>query len=395
MTRRSLTSSRKTGGLLNLDANVGLNLGGSDPSSGSSGLNLGGLLSGLLSSLGTTSGGNQSSGSGTDIDIGVLVNGLLNSLDISVPISGGNQSSGLDAVLYVYIGTGIPGTQNLLNTITDLVNSLLSSLLGTTLNCKVDSSGSASVDPNTISIDLQVCGLSGNSLGSTLDRILEEVTRLLNDPLDDVEIVINSSVGGPGCPATPTLSASSQPLPSPSTPVGIPNPSVSPSSSSTPSGINLSLLPSTLGQVGGILGDLGLSLGGYDLDPGADLVVGVLVGLGNALSSVDGLVATVTALVDETLDCLLATNVTTVQANSNPTPSPTLSNLGPGDGIVVNIDLGVVLNATLSDTGNLVDGVLSAVSGLLANLLDLDVSVNVDGGPDCGCSGSRKASAKK
>lgn len=392
-TRRS-TSSRKSspgshsGGLLNVDANVNLNLGGS------SGLDLGGLLSGLLGSPGTASGGNQSSGSGNDIDIGALVNGLLDSLRISVPIPGGNHSSGLEVDLYVCIGAGVPGTQSLLGTITDLVNSLLSSLLGATLNCNVDSSCSASVAPDTISIDLQVCGLVGDSLGSTLDKTLEKVTSLLNNLLDGVKIVINSSVGGPGCSATPTLSGSSQLLPSPSTPVVIPHPSVSPSSSWTPNGTNLSWLTSILGRVEGILGGLGLSLGDYGLDPGAGLVVGVSVGLGDTLNGADGLVPAVVALVGETLNCLLATN-DTIQVDSNPIPSSTTSNLGPGDGIVVDIDLGIVVNATLSNAGAVVDVVLSGVSGVLADLLNLDVLVNVNGGHDCGCNRSGGASAKK
>jgi hypothetical protein len=167
--------------------------------------------------------------------------------------------------------------------------------------------------------------------------------------------------------------------------------SVHPSPSSTPhSGIDLNNL---LGQIGGILGDLGLSSDDYHLDAGADLIAGVSVELGDILSSTDGLVDTVVSLVDGILDSLLGTNVTT-QLDPNPTSPPTSSHSGQGDGIVVDIDLGAVLNATLSDTGDLVDGVLSAVSRVLADLLVLDVAVNIDGGHDCGCSGSRKANAK-
>ncbi|KAF9652707.1 hypothetical protein BDM02DRAFT_3183394 [Thelephora ganbajun] len=369
MTRRSITSSRNggspsphSGGLLNIDTNVNFNLGG--------------LLSELLGSRETTPGG-----SGNDLNIDVLVNALLNSLGISVPIYGGNQSSGLEADLSICVGAGISGTQSLLDTITNVVNSLLSSLLGTTFTCKVDSSCSVPADPNTISIGLQVCGLSSDSLESTLDKTLKAATNLLNGLLDGVKIATDSNIGGPGCPATPTFSSSGLPLPSPST---LPHPSVLPLSSS----IGL------LGQVEGILGDLGLASGDYNLNTDTDLIVVVSVGPNDTLITLDGLVAKVITLVDEVLDVLLDTDIT-VQINSNPTTSPTPPNPGQENGIVVGIDLGVVLNATLSDTGALVDGVLLAESEVLAKLLNLDVVVNVDGGHSCQCSGSRKASAKK
>jgi hypothetical protein len=153
-------------------------------------------------------------------------------------------------------------------------------------------------------------------------------------------------------------------------------------------GLTLNLLV----QVKVVLGDLGLSLGNYTLDTGADPIVGVYVGLSDTLSSVDGLVATVIALVDETLDLLLATNVT-VQSALDQSSSSAPSHPSQGGGIVVDIDLGVMLDGTLSDTTGLVDGVLSAVSGVLATLLNVDVVVHVDGGHSCGCSGSKSASA--
>jgi hypothetical protein len=357
MARRSIASShnRRTpsshsGGLLNLDA-----------------LNLDGLLNGVLGSPGTTSGGSQS----------------------------GNQSSGLEVDLNICIGTGFSETQSLLDTITDTVNSLLSSLLGTTLECKVKSSCSAPVDPNTISIGLQICGLSSESLNSTLDQTLKAVTDLLNSLLGRVTVVTESSVGGPGCPATPTSSISSQPHPSSSTSVGPTYLNVHPSPSSTPHSVVdwSGLLNGLLSQVGGILSDLGLGSGDYTIGTGTDLIVGVSVGLCDTLSSTDGLVDTVIALVDETLRSLLGTNLTT-QPNPNPSSPPTSSHTGQGDGIVVDIDLSTVLNATLSDTGDLVADVLSGLPSVLADLLDLDVVVNVDGGHDCGCSGSRRATAK-
>ena len=357
MARRSIASSHNagspsshSGGLLDLDA-----------------LNLDGLLNGVLGSPGTTSGGNQS----------------------------GNQSSGLEVVLDICIGADFSETQNLLDTITDTVNSLLSSLLGTTLECKVKSSSSAPVDPDTISIDLQTCGLSSESLNSTLDQTLKAVTDLLNSLLGSVTVVTESSVGGPGCPATPTSSISSQPHPSSSTSVGSTHSSVHPSPSPTPHSVVdwSGLLNGLLSQVGGILSDLGLSSGDYNIDTGTDPVVGVSVGLCDTLSNTDGLVDTVIALVDETLRSLLGTDLTT-QLNPNPTSPPTSSHTGQGDGIVVDIDLSAVLNATLSNTGDLVADVLSGLPRVLADLLNLDVVVNVDGGHDCGCSGSRSATAK-
>ena len=372
MTRRKITPSHRgrsshgpNSGGVNLATNVNLNLGG--------------LLDGLLG------------GSGLNLD--VLINGLLKSLGIVAPVSG-SQSSGLEAELRICIGADISGTQSLLGTITDVVNSLLSSLLGTTVKCKVEPSCSLSVNPHTISIDLQVCGLSGLSIESTLDKTLKVVANLLNGLLDGVNLVTNCSVGGSGCPATPALPSPSHPLPSPSTEVDGPHPSVSPS---PPAGIDHSGLLNgasneLLVQVRGVLNDLGLSSGDYTLDTGADPIVGVSVGLNDTLGSIDGLVAVVITLVDETLDLLLATNVT-VQTDLDQSSSSAPSHLSQGDGIVVDIDLGVVLDVTLSNTVELVDGVLSAVSGVLATLLDTDVAVNVDGGHNCDCSGSKRASA--
>lgn len=383
MARKSIASSHKrgapgshSGGLLNLGADVSLTLGGSNHHPGSPG---------------TTSGGSQPGSSG--LDINGLVNVLLGSLDISGPILGGNQSSGLEANLYICIGAGVSGSQGLLDTIADVVNSLLSSLLGTTINCKVESSCSVPADNGAVAIDLQICGLSGGSLESTLDKTLKAVVDLLNGLLGDAKITTNCSVDGPGCPATPTLSSSNHPHPSPPTSVETPCPSVRPSPPSTPhSGLDLSgLLNVAPEQIEGILGDLGLTSGDYNLDAVVDLVVGVSVGLGDTLGSVDGLTSNVVDLVDEILDLLLGADVTT-QPNPNPTSPPTHSH--PGQGIVIDIDLGAVVNVTLSDTGDLVNGVVSAVSGVLVSLLDLDVTVNVDGGHACGCSGSGKASAK-
>jgi len=343
-------------------------------------LNLDGSLDGLLS--------------GSELDLDVLVNQLLQSLGISVPNSGGNQSGDLEAELRICTGASISGTQSLLDTITGVVNSLLSSLLGTTVQCKVKSSCSPSVDPHTMSIDLQVCGLSGLSLESTLDKALKAVANLLNGLLDDVNVVTTCSVGGSGCPATPTLSSPSYPLPSSSslTSVDVPHPNVSPS---PPAGIDSSgLLNGLLAQVNGVLVDLGLSLGNYTLDTGAGLVAGVSVVLSDTLGSIDGSVPTVIALVDETLDLLLACDIT-VQTDPDQSSSSAPSHPSQGGGMVVNIDLGAVLDATLSNTAELVDEVLSAVSGVLAALLNADVVVNVDGGHGCGCGGSKKASAKQ
>lgn len=347
--------------------------------SGSFGLNLGGLLDGLLGSSGTTP-------DILGIDIDTLVNGVLTLLDVKLPISGGDQSSGLEVDLDICIGAGISGTESLLKTITDVVNSLLSSLLGTTLDTHAKSSCSSPVDSKTISVDIQVCGLLGDSFASTLDQTLKAVTGLLNNLLGDVNISAKIAVDGTGCPATPTLPSSSHPHPSPSTSVKKPR-SVSPSRSSDPiSSIDLGgLLDGLLGQVEGTLGDLGLSLGDYNLDTDVNLTVDVSIGLG----SIGGLLDTVIALVDEILDSLLGADVT-VRLNPNPTPSSASSNHGQGGGIVVDIGLDVVLDALLSDTGKLVDAVLSGVSGVLANLLNLDVTVNIDGG-----RGSRKAGAGK
>jgi len=339
-------------------------------------LNLDGLLDGLLG------------GSGLNLD--VLVNQLLQPLGTSVPIPGVNQSGNLEADLRICTGASISGTQSLLNTTTGIVNSLLSSLLGTTVECRVESSCPLPVDPHTVSIDLQVCGLSGLSLESTLDEAMGAVSNLLNGLLDDARVVTTCRVGGPGCPTTPALSSPSLPLPSSPTPVDVPPPNVSPS---PPAGIDYSgLLNGLLPQVNGILGDLGLSSGHYTLDTATNLVAGVSVVLNDTLGSIDGLVPTVIALVDETLDSLLASDIT-VQTDPDQPSSSALCQLSQGGGMVVDIDLGAVLDAVSSNTTELVDGVLSAVSGVLATLLDADVMVNVDGGHGCGCGGSRNASA--
>ena len=392
MIRRSVTSSRRgtpashSGDLLDLDVDAGLTLGSSNPSSGSPSLNLGGLLDGLLDSPGTTSDG---------LDIDRLVDGVLNSLGFSGPVSGGNQSSGLEIDLDIIIGTDISGTQSLLDTITDVVNSLLSSLLGTTVKCKVESSSSTLVDPNTISVDLQICGLFDGSLESILDEALKGVADSLNGYLDSAKIVTKCNVGGPGCPSTPTLSSSSYPHPSPSTsavPPEVSHSSIDPSPSSTPySGIDLSgLLNGALGEIGGILDSLGLGSGDYNLNTDANLVADVSVGLSGTLDSTGGLADTVTVVVKKVLDLCLGTNITT-RLNPNPTPSPTSSQPDQGGGIVVDIDLSTVLDATLSNSSDLVGKVSSAVSGVLARLSNLKVVANVDGGSGCGCKDSTSA----
>lgn len=340
-------------------------------------LNLDGLLDGLLG------------GSGLNLD--VLVNQLLQPLGINVPIPGVNQSGNLEADLRICTGASISGTQSLLNTTTGIVNSLLSSLLGTTVESRVESSCPPPVDPHTVSIDLQVCGLSGLSLEPTLDEAMRAVSNLLNGLLEDARVVTTSSVGGSGCPVTPTLSSLSLPLPSSSTSVDVPRPSISPS---PPAGTDSSgLLNGLLPQVNGILGDLGLSSGDYTLDTTTNLVAGVSVVLNDTLGSIYGLVPTVIALVDETLDSLLASDII-VQTVPDQSSSSAPSQLGQGGGMVVDIDLGAVLDAVSSNTTELVDGVLSAVSGVLASLLDIDVTVNVDGGHGCECGGSMEASAK-
>jgi hypothetical protein len=55
--------------------------------------------------------------------------------------------------------------------------------------------------------------------------------------------------------------------------------------------------PTLSEQARGTLGNLGLSSGDCSLDTDADLTVGVLIGLGDALSGIDGPADTVIALV--------------------------------------------------------------------------------------------------
>ena len=334
-----------------------------DGSSPSGGLNLGGLLSGVL---------------GPGLDLTSLVNNVIKSLGISVPISGGYQSTSLEADLSICIGADLSGTQSLLDTITDVVNSLLSSLLGTTVKCKVNSTCSAPVDPLTISIVLQVGGLSDLSLGSTLDKLLGAIAELLNGLLGGVKIETTCIVDDPTNSATPVLSSSTHLLPSPSTSVPVPRPSVSPSS---PAGTDLSgllneTLDQLLSQVGAILGDLGLSSDGYSINTGAHLAVGVSVGLSDALSSVDGLVTDIITLVDEILDLLLAFDVD-VQLDLSSTSPP----VSQGESIAVDIDLGAVMDATLSDKDGLLEDVSLAVSKVLAFLFNAQVTATTDGGP--------------
>jgi hypothetical protein len=376
MTRRSIVSSRnkaapgsRSRGLLAIDGNVSLNSGG-PPSD-------------LLASLSTTP-----DGSGIDIDIDSLVDQVLKSLDIT----GGTQSTNLEVTLDICVGAGVADT--LLGTITKLVNSLLFSLLGTTDNLKTNSSCSSPVDPNTISLDLHLCGSSGDSLETILPNALNEVVGLLNRALTDLKIVTDCIVDGSGCPPTPTLSSANLPLPSPPTWVADPDPSVSPSPSSTLNGVNLTgLLGSFLGQVQGILARLGLNSANYALNATTDSTVGVFVELSGSLNSVDGLSDTVLALVDDILSELLGI-VATVPIGPNPTSSPTPSDLSQGDHVVVTIDLGTLLNDTPPNASTIVNDVSLGVSGVLANLLNLNVVANVDGGDGCGCDQSRWASAK-
>ena len=378
MTRRRIVSSRKRAAsdshsraLLAVDDNVNLNSSG--------------LLSDLLSSLGI-----PSSDSGIGIDINTLVNQILNSLNISVPISGGTQSTNLKATLVTCVGASV--SKNLLDPTTKIVNSLLSLLLGTTVNLGIDLSCSSPTDPDTMSLDLQLCGSSGDSLEAILTSALKEVETILNGALLESKIVTSCDVNGSECPATPTLSNSNMPPPSPLVPVLIHDPSVSPSSFPTLNGINLGgPVDGLLGQVEKILADLGLNTVNYALDIAVDPIVGVSVGLGDTLSNVDGLVDTISVLVKETLDTLLGIDLT---VQTNPFPSPAPSGFIQANGIVVDVDLSAPLNGTLSKTRSIVDGVLLGVSEVLVILLNFDVIVNVDGGSGCGCNGSRSASAK-
>ena len=94
---------------------------------------------------------------------------------------------------------------------------------------------------------------------------------------------------------------------------------------------------------------LGLGSGDYNLNTDANLVADVSVGLSGTLDSTGGLADTVTVVVKKVLDLCLGTNITT-RLNPNPTPSPTSSQPDQGGGIVVDIDLSTVLDATLSNT---------------------------------------------
>ena len=324
---------------------------------------------------------------GLDLDIDALVNQVLTSLNIDVPVSGGTQPANLEVTLNTCAGAGVSPTS--LVTTNKIVKSLLSLLLGTTLSLEIDSSGPSPADPNTMSLDLRLCGSSIDSLRATLTSALEGVADLLNSLFTDVNIVTHFSVGGSECFATPTLS--SLPLPSPSTSVAIPPPSASPPPSSTLDGINLiALVEALLGQDGGILG---FNSANYTLDAAPDLTVDVIVGLSNTLTGIVEPVGAILTVVDATLDILLGINVA-VRTNQDSSSSPMPSDLGQGDDVVVNIGLGNVLNNTLSDPGPIVAVVSSEVSRVLASILNLNVIVNVDGGSGCGCIESRRASAK-
>ena len=342
-------------------------------SSSSGGLNLGGLVSGLL---------------GSEPDLTSLVNNITNSLGISVPITGDPQPSSLEADLSVCFGTDLSGTQSMLDTITSVTNPLLSSLLGTTVNSEVNLSCSTPVDPSTISMVLRVGGLSDLSLGSTLDNVLGAVAEHLNGLLGGVKIETTCSVDGSINSTTPASSSPTYSPPFPSNTVDI-------LTSTSPAGTDLSgllneSLDQLLSQVGGILDNLGLSSGNYSLDSSVDPIVWMSVGLSDSLSSVDGLVTNVMALIDEILDSLLASDVN-VQLDPNST-SPLVS---PGEGMVVGIDLGSVMDVTLSDKDDLLDAVPLAVSEVLASLLNIPVTTTADGGLGCGCGGPKKASAKR
>ena len=320
-------------------------------SSGSSGLT-NGLLAGLLN------GGSN---------VNDVVGGLLKSNGIS-PISGGSKSIDLGVDLNICIGVDI-GTEGLLGTVVDVVNSLLSSLLGTTIESNVASSCSASADPETISIDLQICGGSGDLLESTLDKALGVVA---NSLLDGAKVVTKCNVGGSGCPAT-----------------------LSPPSAAH-SGINIDL-GGVLALVEGLLSDLGLTSNNYNLNTDGGLIVDVSVGLGLTLDGVDGVLAAVVDLVDDILGLVLNVDVTT-RPNSNPPSSPTPTN----SDIVLEIDLGTLLNVDAEvDLSGLVDTVLEAVSAVVEDLglginldLELGAVINILGGPGCGCDKSRKVSVK-
>lgn len=372
-------------GILSRTTNI--NLRGPNSSSGSSSLSLGESVNGLLNSLGITLGGDQSSGSDVNIDVDTLVEEVLNLLGLGTPISGVDQSADLEIVLQICLGTG---TQNLLDTVTNIVNSLLSSLLGNTLSLEVDSSCSASADSNTLSLGLQICGTVGDSLEATLNNVLDTLANLLSGLLNGVNVVVTGcSVSGSGCPATPT-SSSSNLLPTSSVPhsssVVDPQPTVSPSPSPTLDGTDLSgLVDTLLGDVDGILSDLGLSSANLNLVNLTDSVVDVSVGLDDTLSSsLDAVVRLLGGILDDLLD----TNVT-IQPTPDPTTTPTS---GQGNGCAIDIDLALLLSATLTGADDIVNAVSLAVAQVLADFLGTGVSVNVNGGSSCGCSASKEAS---
>jgi hypothetical protein len=137
--------------------------------------------------------------------------------------------------------------------------------------------------------------------------------------------------------------------------------------------------------VEGILADLGLGQVNYTLGATTDLTVGVSLALSDTLEGVNELVSKILALTGETLNLLLDLPV---QVNLESTPS-----IQAGD-IVVGLDLSPLLVGTLSDANDIVSGLLLAVSEVLSQGLGYAVTVNVDGGSSCGCSGSRGASPK-
>lgn len=311
---------------------------------------------------------------------GLDANKVLNSLGITLPVSGVTQSTNVVANLNVCVGDAISETQALLDDTTDFFNSLLSLLLGVHVDLNVGQTPSTPTNPSTVSLALQLCGLLGDSIDSTLSQILNEVTNLLNASLDGITIAVDYT-GGSGCPATTT------PLPPPSNPVANPNLSVS----SLTLDLNASIADIS-GLVDKILASLGLTTINLGLDATADPTVVMSVGLSDTLSSIDGLVDEVIAIVKEVFDLLLVD--TTIQINPGPTPSPALSD----PSIVVNINLGSLLSdvpVSLDlDLGNTVNTILSVLSEVVAGLVNVDVVVNADGGSSCGCSGSRMASPK-
>lgn len=139
------------------------------------------------------------------------------------------------------------------------------------------------------------------------------------------------------------------------------------------------------------MASLGIYKLDYRLNTAANSAVDINVNLGNTLAGDDKLNTAVYDLIGATMDALLGTHVT-IETDSNLATSFVPSQ---ADDLVVQISVSSLLDGISPSVGNqFVNDLSSGISMVLTDVLYVPVLIVVDGGSDCGCTGSRRASPR-